>query len=272
MHIFRVTEEDLVSSTRDEEHLALLRRLHLKSMMTVPLVARGRVLGAIVFAMADSGRHYGFEDLALAEDLARPAALAVDNAGLYREAQLAAERSRQSAARVEALSEASRRFAEAGLDFPSLTKTIVQHVAHLIGDYCSIFLLSDDRSSFASHTVYHPDPEARALLQTLISESNLHSDEGLNGLVIGTGQPLLIPVVDPVEIKKLTVPGYRAFLERHGVASILIVPLRVRGRVIGTLFSARDEGRTPYTLDDQGFLQDLADRTALAIDNTGLYQ
>jgi signal transduction histidine kinase len=42
--------------------------------------------------------------------------------------------------------------------------------------------------------------------------------------------------------------------------------------VIGTLFSARDEGGTPYTLDDQGFLQDLADRAALAIDNTGLYQ
>lgn len=272
LHIFDVTDADLVQSTRDEHHLALLRRLNPKSMMTVPLLAHGRVLGVIIFAMSDSGRQYGFEDLALAEDLARRAALAVDNAGLYREAQLAAERSRQSAAWVEALSEASRRFAEAGLDFPSLMSTITRHVTHLIGDYCSILLLSEDRDTFASQSFYHTDPEARHYFQSLMAGIVQHGDEGLNGLVIRTGQPLLIPVVNPEEVAPLTTPAYRAFMERYGVGSILVVPLRVRGRVIGTLFSARNLGGVPYTLDDQGFLQDLADRAALALDNTGLYQ
>ena len=55
--------------------------------MIVAIRARGRTLGALTFATAESGRRYGPDDLALAEDLAHRAALAVDNARLYAEAQ-----------------------------------------------------------------------------------------------------------------------------------------------------------------------------------------
>lgn len=269
---FRMTEKDFVGHVRDDHHLATLRQLNPNSLMIVPLVARGRVNGVLVLAMSDSGRHFGPADLTLAEDLGRRAALAVDNAWLYREAQFAAERSRQAAARVEALSDASRLFAEVGLAFPSLMNAIAGHVAHLIGDFSSILLLSEDRSLFALQSYYHPDPEVLAILRSLLEGFTQRSDEGLNGFVLRTGQPLLIPVVDLADLKDQTTPEYWTFFERHGVKSILIVPLRVRGRVIGTVFSARDANTTPYTLDDQGFLQDLADRAALAIDNTGLYQ
>jgi PAS domain S-box-containing protein len=69
----------------DEEHLELIRQLQLRSIMVVPMVARGRTLGAITFVGAESGRTYGETDLALAEELARRAAMAVDNARLYTE-------------------------------------------------------------------------------------------------------------------------------------------------------------------------------------------
>jgi len=61
-----------------------LQELGLKSYVVVPLVARGRTLGAITLVSAESGRRYGTDELALAEELARRAALAVDNARLYR--------------------------------------------------------------------------------------------------------------------------------------------------------------------------------------------
>ncbi|HJQ67638.1 MAG TPA: GAF domain-containing protein [Blastocatellia bacterium] len=77
----------LVSLARDEEHLRIMRELKPRSFMVVPLVARGRTLGAISFVSAESGHRYDEDDLALAEDLARRAALAVDNARLYRETQ-----------------------------------------------------------------------------------------------------------------------------------------------------------------------------------------
>ncbi|MBD0327543.1 MAG: GAF domain-containing protein, partial [Pyrinomonadaceae bacterium] len=77
----------LATAARDEGHLAILRELGLKSAMTVPMTVQGRTLGALSFISTESDRRYGPEDLALASDLARRAALAIDNARLYREAQ-----------------------------------------------------------------------------------------------------------------------------------------------------------------------------------------
>jgi PAS domain S-box-containing protein len=74
-------------AARDEKHREILRELGLKSYIVVPLVARGRTLGAITFVTAESGRSYGDADLELAEELAYHAALAVDNSRLYEEAQ-----------------------------------------------------------------------------------------------------------------------------------------------------------------------------------------
>ncbi|MBI3911015.1 MAG: PAS domain S-box protein [Armatimonadetes bacterium] len=78
-------DEVLVAMARDAEHLRLLREGGGKCGMIVPLVARGRTLGAISFVSAESGRHYGPDDLALAQELARDASLAVENARLYKQ-------------------------------------------------------------------------------------------------------------------------------------------------------------------------------------------
>ena len=79
-----IPESLLEEAARDAEHREILRGLGLKSYMIVPLVARGRTLGAISLVSAESGRRYGEADLELAKELARRAALAVDNARLYR--------------------------------------------------------------------------------------------------------------------------------------------------------------------------------------------
>jgi PAS domain S-box-containing protein len=84
-----ITDPQLARVARDEEHLRMLRALSLKSTLCVPLRARGRSLGAITFATAESGRIYNMHDVALAENLAHRAATAVDNARLYQEAQRA---------------------------------------------------------------------------------------------------------------------------------------------------------------------------------------
>ncbi len=82
-----IPAELLALVSRDAEHLKALRQLGLKSSMIVPLIAHNRVLGAITMMSAESDRHFTAADLSFAEDLAGRAALAVDNARLYREAQ-----------------------------------------------------------------------------------------------------------------------------------------------------------------------------------------
>ena len=78
-----VTEPVLRAIAPGEENLRMLRALGIRSAMIVPLNVRERTLGAIAFAAAESGRVYGPEELALAEELGARAAVAVDNARLY---------------------------------------------------------------------------------------------------------------------------------------------------------------------------------------------
>ncbi|MDQ4100070.1 MAG: PAS domain S-box protein [Chloroflexota bacterium] len=88
--VSEIPDDLLAAHAHDAEHLALLRGVGLRSYVVVPLRARGRILGTLTLIAAESGVRYGRQDLALAEALAEPAALAIDNARLY-EAVAAAE-------------------------------------------------------------------------------------------------------------------------------------------------------------------------------------
>jgi PAS domain S-box-containing protein len=103
--LFReIPAELLREATVDTPELYdILAELGLKSSMCVPLVARNRALGAITFVSAESGRRYDDSDLATARDLARRAAISVDNARLFREAEASRQDAQESLAVVDAV-------------------------------------------------------------------------------------------------------------------------------------------------------------------------
>jgi signal transduction histidine kinase len=82
-----VRDEDLVARAVDAEHLRLLRALGIGSHIVVPLVARGRVVGAVSFVRAPDRDRFDDSEVLTAEGIARRTALATDNAQLYRDAQ-----------------------------------------------------------------------------------------------------------------------------------------------------------------------------------------
>ena len=88
-----MTDEIVGQIARDEEHRRLIEELGLRSFMTVPLVARRGVLGAITFISSSSDRRFGPADLAFAEELARRAATAIENAQLHAEMEERAQAS-----------------------------------------------------------------------------------------------------------------------------------------------------------------------------------
>jgi PAS domain S-box-containing protein len=90
--VIRSGEPELVSElddaalrafARDPEHLSILRSFGVRSFLCVPMEARGRRLGAMIFAMVESGRRYQAEDIPLATEIARRAAIAIDHAKMY---------------------------------------------------------------------------------------------------------------------------------------------------------------------------------------------
>ncbi len=76
----------LTRAAVDEEHLALYRALEATSYIVVPLESRGRLLGTISLGTGESGRRFGPIDLELAREIGRRAALAIENALLFRAA------------------------------------------------------------------------------------------------------------------------------------------------------------------------------------------
>jgi signal transduction histidine kinase len=106
--VLDVPDAALEAAAQDGEHLRLLRELGVRAYLIVPMVARGRMVGAITFVTADREREFGDADLLLAEDLARRCAMAVDNARLYNaavtaraEATAASADARQATVRAE---------------------------------------------------------------------------------------------------------------------------------------------------------------------------
>jgi signal transduction histidine kinase/PAS domain-containing protein len=91
-----IPDELLVAGAIDEEHLRLSREVGLRSAIVVPLSTPERTFGAITIVSAESGRRYSESDLAFALELARRAALAVDNA-IHHEAELVARRAAETA-------------------------------------------------------------------------------------------------------------------------------------------------------------------------------
>lgn len=85
MVIPKVSEERLRASARDEEHLRILRELGLRSALLVALTGARGPIGVLVLIQAESGRRYTLGDLAFAEELARTASMAIENARLHQE-------------------------------------------------------------------------------------------------------------------------------------------------------------------------------------------
>ena len=86
--LYTIEENYLKEIATDGGHLSFLLSLNLKSALFIPLKSKEKIYGTLMFVMSDSGRYYNKEDLILAEELANRAAIAIENANLYREAKL----------------------------------------------------------------------------------------------------------------------------------------------------------------------------------------
>ena len=105
-----VTPEMLRQRALDPERLRLVTVLNMRSVLVVPMAARDRVLGALVFVMAESGRVLSPADMELAEALAARAAAAIDNSRLFH----LVEQELEQRARTEAALVKTERLATAG--------------------------------------------------------------------------------------------------------------------------------------------------------------
>ena len=257
---------------------------HSGSTAVAPLRFLDQILGTLTVINLPEEGDFSEADLELLEAASNQAAALLVRASLYESLQHTnlglqaeiAEREqleiqiRQNEARAQALADISRALAEARLEHQPLFEMIAHRISELLGDSCHLSLISRDEKWIGTIAVNHPDIERSAFMKGLVDTSPYPVGQGLTGKVAQTGKPILIPNVPLEQIQQQTSPELLPYLD-HGNISMLIVPMHARDRVIGTIGVSRDQPGQPYTPEDQTFLQDLADRAGLAIENSRLF-
>jgi GAF domain-containing protein len=266
-HVVRSGEAFVVEDAHRDERVTgnlAIDELGVAAYAGVPLVtAKGDVLGS--FCVIDTQpRTWSDEDLGLLEELAGSVVTEIELAEALRSAQVAQER-------LALLAEASTLLAT--LDSTATLQALARLSVRNLADWCSIAVVGLDGTSVERVAIAHADPNREVRAQSLRSQFR-HDPDATTGvpLVIRTGQPQLIPVVDPETLRRTSIgEGYDELLLELGFASVMVVPLAARGRTLGAITFASGPSRS-YNESDLQVALDLARRAGLALDNARAYE
>jgi PAS domain S-box-containing protein len=225
------------------------------SIVGVPLIIRGDVAGALILHDT-AGRVFPDDELGLLSTFADRAALALENARLYKEAR----RRRRDA---EMLAQAARTLTES-LEMPAVSERIVQSVLPIFGVTSSVLRLLQPDGSLICLAVAgrglgreepgHVLPRGVAVAGRAVAE----------GKVAWTFDILR-------DSKIILSDDLRRHLHRVGHRAVMAAPLTVKGQIIGAL-SIADTVPRVFTGAESGLLQALADQAALALENARLFE
>lgn len=233
------------------EQTNLVSEIGIRSLMTVPLVARESTFGAITFIAAESGRRYGQEDVAFTQEIARRAAFAIENGRLYRRADEA-----RGEAERRAREEGALRRATEALSASFTTEEVIQRIAE------SAVAATNADGAFVERI----DSEPGRVVVVAAAGSGIPA-VGARIPYSGSYAERVIERAEPETIPRL-VDADRALAdslaERTPQASALVVPLVNAGEPIGGLTLLRSAEKNAFRPDEVQRAHTFGDLAALA--------
>jgi PAS domain S-box-containing protein len=235
----------------------------------LPLGTRGTTRGALGLCFADERSHDPLErDFLLL--VARYAGQAIERSKLLETERALRAQSEAAAARLALSSRASSAFVAAGPQLGKLFRAVVQHVIVDYADASCIALRAG--AELEVMAVAHRDADAAAQIRESLRAQPLRMGEGLLSEVVHSGTPLLFSEVNPERLRRSVTAAHAAWIERYMPSSLVIVPLRMAGEVIGALAAMRHDPAPQFSRDDQHLLEEIAGRAAMAIGAARLHE
>ena len=260
----------LASSKTNPQLSPIIRELELTSYMGVPLVARGKTIGAITFSSTRPQRHYTEDDLAFAQEVAGRIAQALDNTRLFQAVQIELTERKQIEQNLRFLAEASKILASS-LDYQTTLTNVTQLAVPHIADWCTVDMQNEQ--GIQQLALAHVDPEKVAWAREL-NRANPPDPLSTHGLpnVLRTGISEFYPdITDDLLVASARNEEELALLRKLALTSSMTVPLLVQGKAIGAITFIIAESGRHYSKTDLSMAEELASRAALAIENARLY-
>ena len=270
-----VSNEIMEWATHDERHLAVLRAIKPNSLLAVPLVARDRTIGALTFIRSTTHPALSEEDLVFAEDLAVPAALALDNARWYQ-----AEKAARNAAEERADRErVSREEAERSALFLRRLESVAGSLASLLAPAAIARVAVENGLSVlepSSATVVLAAPSGERL--EVLHAQGWPDDLALELRTMPTDAPALVAEAFRIqtaiwlpteEALHASYPNATEVPLRLGDKAWAAVPLRVDGRTIGAVGLAFPRSRD-LDGEERRFVLTVAQLVAQAVERARL--
>lgn len=254
-----IPDDPASESTSEPPRFDGTRGFGLRSTITAPLTARGLVHGAITLANSRTGRTFTRDDVAMVTELAGRAALAIENARLYRQAQEARARAEASEARSALLASFSETLS-GSLDSTETLCAALQLLVPQVADWAVVDL--DNKGVPSRISAAH---DVDAVARTLASKPL----EGVLPLDAPASRHLRLGVTD---LEALAGPGAATLMTDAVDGSALILPLDVHQQRQGRLVVGRMAQRNEFGEGDLAFGRQLASRVAIALENANLYR
>jgi GAF domain-containing protein len=232
-----------------------------RSWMGAPLLARDRVIGVLTLYKAEPD-YYQPSDAQVVMAFAGQAAAAIVNAQLHQRTEQFAAELVQRAERLDVINRISLAVSST-LDLDQILQTAAREMAHIFDVKQTGIILFDPELSYgrvAAEFQETPDATGTDVRIPLADNPSLQR-------VMATKQPLAIADArrDPLTTT------IRDVIEMRNIESILIVPLVVKGKVIGTIgLDAIDTPRV-FTSDEIDLAQTIANQVVIAIENAQLF-
>ena len=154
-------------------------------------------------------------------------------------------------------------------DYAAALQSLAEAAVPTLADWCVVDVFEAD--GVRRMAVAHPDAQKRALAEELESRYPPNPERGPVADAMRTRQPQLVPEIKDEMLSSAAVDEEHASLLRSlGLGSAAILPLIARGQALGALSLVRSRGGAPYSSQELPFLEELARRAALALDNARL--
>ena len=252
----------------DDKHagpaeLAFLQQTGLISALLLPLIARKRVIGLLELTYSRREPDFSLDDISLYSALADQAAVAIDKAHLYAENE---RRLREQTALREAGLVIS-----STLDQDAVLFHIVQQLVQVLDATSACLCNYNPETATVAILAQYIGPQAGPAEQAPGFAAANAASSGLPGLLnffTGQADSFRVQHWDDPDLE----PSLRRHMQQSGAKTVLVVPLRIGGRVVAYVELWESRQRRQFSVEEIALIQGIAQQAAIAIENARLYR